>query len=260
MEVVGEFAASGIIAASNPDPIAARETRPMFPPLDKIGPHGLVRVGGQLTVHWLLEAYRRGIFPWPVVEGRRAMLAWFSPDPRAILPLDRLHVPKRLERRLRSGEFTATLDTAFDEVIQSCAAPRDDESAGGTWLVPSMIDAYRELHRAGHSHSIEVWHDSQLVGGLYGVAIGGFFAGESMFHRRRDASKAAVAILARHLSRRGYSLLDIQQSTPHLVAMGAIELPRRDFLARLAEALPRPCSLGPPGPIDISDYFFGDQG
>ncbi len=164
-----------------------------FPPASLASPDGLVHVGGPLTVERLLDAYRNGIFPWPHREGDPML--WFSPDPRAVLPLDRLHVSRRLVRRLRCGAFTFTCDQAFAEVLSGCASGAHRH--GGTWLLPEMIDAYVELHRQGHAHSIETWMNGELVGGVYGVAIGGLFAAESMFYRRRDASKAALARLVR---------------------------------------------------------------
>ena len=195
-------------------------------------------VGGCLSVQWLLAAYRRGIFPWPVTDGKREVLAWFSPDPRAILELEELHVSRRLERRLRSGQFQVTFDSDFGSVVRGCAAPR--RSDGITWITPEMVTAYGRLHRHGYAHSVEVWQGGRLVGGLYGLALGGFFAGESMFHQVRDASKVALVHLVRRLRHQGFSLLDVQQASPHLARMGAKEIPRRDFLARLQRALAEP--------------------
>lgn len=198
-------------------------------------------VGGQLTPPWLLAAYRRGIFPWPVVDGEREILAWFSPDPRAILELDSLHVSRRLQRRLRSGEFQVSWNRDFAGVISACAAPRD--AHGGTWITPTLAAAYRELHALGHAHSVEVWHDEHLVGGVYGVTLGGFFAGESMFHLRRDASKVALVALVQRLRQRGFALLDVQQPTTHLISLGAITIPRATFLRKLKLALALPVSF-----------------
>jgi leucyl/phenylalanyl-tRNA---protein transferase len=198
-------------------------------------------VGGDLSPEWLLTAYRRGIFPWPCVDGDIEILAWFSPDPRAVLELDELHVPRRLQRRLRRGEFFVTLDRAFDDVIRACAAPRSE--ANGTWITPRMIDAFRQMHELGWAHSVEVWQDARLVGGLYGMSFGGFFGAESMFHRQRDASKAAVVFLVQHLRQRGFRLLDIQQDTEHLIRMGARLIRRDDFLRRLRRCLELPVSF-----------------
>ncbi len=195
-------------------------------------------LGGQLTPPWLLEAYCRGIFPWPIVWGDEEILAWFSPNPRTILEFEGLHVSRRLKRRMRSGCWRITIDRAFPQVMAACAAPRSPDT--GTWITREMEAAYTRLHDLGWAHSVEVWDGSRLVGGLYGVAIGGFFAGESMFHRQRDASKAALVALVERLQQRGFTLLDVQQSTPHLVRMGATEIARPQFLRRLREALELP--------------------
>jgi leucyl/phenylalanyl-tRNA--protein transferase len=211
-----------------------------FPSPALAGDDGLVLVGGKLSVPWLLDAYRHGIFPWPHYVPHPVL--WWSPNPRAILPLDGFHASRRLRRRLRAGAFTATCDQAFREVMLGCA--RGKGRRGGTWLFPSMIEAYVELHRRGHAHSVEIWSDGQLVGGVYGVAIGGLFAAESMFHRVTDASKAALAHLVSHLNARGYLLLDIQQWTPHTGSLGAVEISRNEYLRRLAVAAEAPVSFG----------------
>jgi len=211
-----------------------------FPPIGAAAPDGLLLIGGRLTVPWLLDAYRHGIFPWP--HGPRDPMLWYSPDPRAILPLDGMHVSRRLKRRIRSGAFTFTADQAFPQVLAGCGRSRKRD--GGTWLTPAMIDAYTEFHRQGHAHSVETWHDGQLVGGVYGVAIGGLFAAESMFYRARDASKASLAILVAHLRARGYQLLDIQQWTPHTGSLGAVEISRPDYLRRLSEVVDLPVTFG----------------
>jgi leucyl/phenylalanyl-tRNA--protein transferase len=169
-------------------------------------------------------------------------MLWWSPDPRAILPLDAVHVSQRLQRRLRRGEFDVRANTAFDRVIRECSRGHGREH--GTWLTPEMIAAYTELHRLGHAHSVECWQGSELVGGVYGVAIGGLFAAESMFYRVRDASKAAVVRLAEHLRAHGYLLLDVQQWTPHTARMGVIEIPRREYLKRLADVVDLPVTFG----------------
>jgi leucyl/phenylalanyl-tRNA--protein transferase len=193
---------------------------------------GLVCVGGLLSPEWLLDAYRHGIFPWPVWDDEP--IAWWSPDPRAIIELDGLQVSTRLVRTLRSRRFQVTTDHDFAGVIHGCATAPG--RVGQTWLTPSMIDAYCELHRLGHAHSVEVWRGDQLAGGTYGVAIGGLFAAESMFRRVTDASKVAVVHLVERLRSRGYHLLDIQQLTPHTGRLGAIEIPRTEYLRRLAAA------------------------
>ncbi len=201
---------------------------PRFPAPESADQEGLVSVGGRLTPPWLLTAYRQGIFPWPLLLPDGYVLAWFSPDPRVLLSWNSLHIPRRLKRRIRRGEFTVTCDTAFDKVINGCAAPRRNDSL--TWITPSMRRAYRAFHELGYAHSIEVRQAGKLVGGLYGVAIGSYFSGESMFYRVRDASKVAVVFLTAHLHRRGFDLFDVQQATPHMVAMGATPVPRREFL------------------------------
>jgi leucyl/phenylalanyl-tRNA--protein transferase len=201
---------------------------------------GLLCVGGRLTPDWLLDAYRHGIFPWPMWENEP--MAWWSPDPRAIIELDQLHVSRRLARTLRSGRFEATVDRAFSAVIRGCAT--SSGRPGNTWLTRAMIAAYRQMHKLGHAHSVEVWDAGQLAGGTYGIAIGGLFAAESMFYQVRDASKVAVAYLVAHLRSRGYQLLDIQQWTPHTGTMGAIEIPRIEYLRRVAQAVDLPITFG----------------
>jgi leucyl/phenylalanyl-tRNA--protein transferase len=191
---------------------------------------GLVAIGGDLSAPRLLEAYRRGIFPW-YDEG--LPICWWSPDPRAILELDSLRVSRRLGRTIRSGRFSLTVNRDFAGVIRGCAdRPRD-----GTWITAEMIEAYESLHRLGFAHSIEVWNDDILAGGLYGVAIGGLFAGESMFSRQRDGSKVALAHLIERLRQRQFQLFDIQFLNGHTARMGAVEIPRPEYLTRLRAAL-----------------------
>ena len=214
-----------------------------FPPLHTATDYGLLAVGGRLTAERVVRAYRRGIFPWPIVEERDELLAWFSPDPRAILELDALHISRRLARRLRSGQFQLTCDQCFPEVMAGCAAPRDEEG-GETWITSDMTRVYCELHRLGHAHSVEVWAGGHLAGGIYGIGLGGFFAGESMFHRVRDASKVALVALVAHLQARGYALFDIQQATPHTVSLGATEIRRSRFVTRLRSATALRVSFG----------------
>lgn len=197
---------------------------------------GLVAVGGDLSVARLLLAYRSGLFPWsddPVT--------WWSPDPRAVFELDRFHVSRSLERTLRSGKFRLSVNEAFRQVMESCAAPQRGRET--TWISSGFVEAYTQLHRAGHAHSVESWVGDELVGGVYGVAIGGFFAGESMFHRASDGSKAALAHLVERLRSRGYDLFDIQMVTPITRRLGAIELPRNEYLRRLAAAVELPRSF-----------------
>jgi leucyl/phenylalanyl-tRNA---protein transferase len=191
---------------------------------------GLVAIGGDLSPERLLEAYLRGIFPW-YDEG--LPICWWSPDPRAIFELDRFHVSRRLQRTCRSGQFQVSIDQAFSEVIRGCA----DRPGQGTWITSEMVDAYEALHGLGHAHSVEVWKESQLSGGIYGVAVGGLFAGESMFSRCTDASKVALVHLVDRLRERGFQLFDIQFLNAHTARLGAVEIPRTEYLVRLRAAL-----------------------
>jgi len=202
-----------------------------FPDPRLASAEGLLAVGGDLTPERLLLAYSLGIFPW---YGSGEPILWWSPDPRCVIFPGTVHVSRRLARILRQGQFAVTCNRAFDEVITVCADLRDRD--GGTWLVPEMQRAYRELHRLGYAHSVEVWRHGQLAGGLYGVAIGRFFFGESMFHRATDASKIGLVMLCRHLAERDFELLDCQVPNPHLLRMGAKLLPRSEFLERLFRA------------------------
>ena len=211
-----------------------------FPPPTATTAEGLLCVGGRLSPDWLLDAYRHSIFPWPMWDDEP--IAWWSPDPRAIIELHALHISRRLRRTLRSQNFRATCDQDFAGVIHGCATAGNRRR--NTWLTPPMIEAYRRMHALGHAHSIEVWEQGELVGGTYGIAIGGLFAAESMFHRSRDASKVALAHLVAHLNARGYQLLDIQQWTEHSDTLGATEIPRIEYLRRLARAVDRPITFG----------------
>jgi leucyl/phenylalanyl-tRNA--protein transferase len=193
---------------------------------------GLVAVGGDLRPERLLTAYRHGVFPW-YSEGEP--IHWWSPNPRAVLDLDGLHVSRRLRRTVRSARFTVTVNEDFAGVIRGCA----DRPGEGTWITADMIAAYEELHRLGHAHSVEAWHEGHLTGGIYGVAVGGLFAGESMFTRVRDASKVALAYLVERLRQRGFRLFDIQMLTEHTARLGAIAIPRTEYLRRLRKALDR---------------------
>jgi len=186
-----------------------------------------VAVGGDLEPARVLDAYAHGVFPWYEARGP---LLWWCPDPRAVLPLDGVHVSRRLRRTLRSACFDVTVDRAFGPVIRACARAR----RGGTWIHREMIACYEALHAQGHAHSLEVWRAGELAGGVYGVTVGGVFAAESMFHHRTDASKVALVRLAEHLAARGYGLLDVQFLTGHLQRQGAIEIPRSEYLRRLA--------------------------
>lgn len=187
-----------------------------------------------LTTDMLVSAYARGIFPMGFGEEIR----WFSPDPRAILPLDVFHVSKSLRQTVRSGKFETRVDTAFREVMTACGKRPE-----GTWITPALLDAYCRLHALGLAHSVESWCDGRLAGGLYGVTLGAAFFGESMFHHVRDASKVALVSLVERMKTRGYLLLDVQYATPHLARFGMIEIPRADYLRRLGATLKRRCTF-----------------
>jgi leucyl/phenylalanyl-tRNA--protein transferase len=187
-----------------------------------------------LTVENLRAAYRAGVFPWPGRPGEP--IPWCSPDPRAVLIFAELTPGRTLEKILRRGDFSVSIDCAFDAVIAACAAaPRPGQD--GTWIAPSIRAAYTALHREGHAHSVEVWRDGSLIGGLYGVDAGGLFCGESMFHHEANASKLAILHLAQHLSARGSTWMDIQQLTPHMARLGAREVPREIYLTQLTREL-----------------------
>ena len=210
-----------------------------FPDPDEAEPDGLLAVGGDLRPERLLEAYARGIFPWY----ERPPILWFSPDPRLVLRPGDLHVSRRLRRSLRQQRFVLRCDHAFDAVTRACArAPRPGQR--GTWITPEMLDAYGELHRLGFAHSCEAWQGDVLVGGLYGVSLGAAFFGESMFHTRSDASKAALVALVWQLEAWGFELFDCQLPAPHLERHGARRWPRARFLAALARALRAPTRRG----------------
>ena len=212
-----------------------------FPPAESADADGIVGCGGELTSDWLLDAYSHGIFPWPIWDEGEPM-AWWSLDPRAIIELDGLHVSRRLRRTIRSRKFDVTSDRDFRGVIQGCATGPD--RSGATWLTNDMIAAYAHLFDLGHAHSVEAWEAGRLAGGVYGVAIGGLFAAESMFYHVRDASKVALVHLVSHLRVRGYVLFDIQQLTAHSAQLGAIEISRDEYLDRLAAAIDLPVTFG----------------
>ncbi|APX93942.1 leucyl/phenylalanyl-tRNA--protein transferase [Halomonas sp. 1513] len=220
-----------------------------FPPTNTAldDPDGLLAAGGALTPAWLLAAYRRGIFPWYSDD---QPILWWSPDPRMVLfPAD-LKVRRSLAKRLRNGGFSTSIDRAFASVIAACAECRAAHE--GTWITSEMRDAYLALHRLGHAHSVEVWRDDALVGGLYGVAIGRMFFGESMFSRERDASKVALVTLARHLEAHGGGLIDCQMHTAHLASLGARDIARDaflDYLEQYAQAAAG-AAFHPPGEGD----------
>ena len=178
----------------------------------------------------VVRAYREGVFPMALDDGQ---IGWFSPDPRGVIPLEEFHTPARLARLVRQGRFELRIDGAFEDVMRACAARPDD----GTWISEEIIECYTALHRMGLAHSVEAWREGRLVGGLYGVHLGGAFFGESMFHRETDASKVALAALVDRLRRQNFRLLDVQWVTPHLATFGAVEIPRDDYLERLKLAL-----------------------
>ena len=212
-----------------------------FPPLAAAQkePNGLLAVGGDLSPRRLLDAYRRGIFPW-YSEGDPIL--WWSPDPRMVLFPDELRVTRSLAKTLRNKPHEVRFDAAFAAVMRGCAAPRPGQ--GGTWIGPEMRAAYRKLHDLGYAHSVETWIDGELAGGLYGVAIGGAFFGESMFSRARDASKIALVGLVRRLAAAGFGLIDCQMHTTHLESLGAREIPRAEFARRVKDLVDYPRSPG----------------
>jgi leucyl/phenylalanyl-tRNA--protein transferase len=194
---------------------------------------GLVAVGADFAPETIVAGYRLGVFPWPHPAEE---FAWFSPDPRAIIPIDGLHVSSRLARTLRQGRFRCTVDAAFEQVIMACALPRADDE--GTWITPRIRRAYLRLHELGWAHSVEVWtSDGVLAGGLYGVAVGRMYGAESMFHTVTDASKVAMVAMMQHAKAIGVQFVDIQVLTAHTRSMGGIEITRDDYLARLGTAL-----------------------
>jgi len=193
-----------------------------------------------LTPELLLTAYRGGIFPMAEPDQNNRVY-WFSPDPRAILPLDAFHCPKNLLRVVRGNRFMVTVDRAFPEVMRACSEPRPD--AAKSWISEEFIQVFTELHRLGFAHSMECWLEGALVGGLYGVSVGGAFMGESMFHRATDASKVALYHLVERLRHRGFVLLDVQFTTPHLLRFGVIEIPREEYETRLAAAIQLPVTF-----------------
>jgi len=205
-----------------------------FPPVEFASPEGLLAVGGDLRVERLLEAYRHGIFPW---YNDDQPILWWSPDPRAVIFPHKLHVSRSLKRTIRLGGFTVTLDTRFRDVMHGCAGPRPQYPEGGTWITAEMVKAYVKLHELGYAHSVETWQEGRLVGGLYGVALGRIFFGESMFTRVPDASKVALVSLVRQLQTWGFRIFDCQQPSRHIKTLGAEDIPRSEFLDHLADAL-----------------------
>lgn len=213
-----------------------------FPPLSQslTSPNGLLAAGGDLSPQRLLEAYSQGIFPW---YNPGEPILWWSPDPRMVLLPEQLRVTRSLAKVLRNRSYEIRVDTSFRQVMQECAAPRDVD--GGSWIGPEIIDGYCGLHQLGYAHSIETWIDGELVGGLYGVAIGRMFYGESMFTRRSDASKIAFVHLVQKLQQWGFGMIDCQMFTQHLSSFGAQLIPRQQFAAKLKELIHQENQFGP---------------
>lgn len=213
-----------------------------FPPVSQAlrEPNGLLAAGGDLSPARLLDAYRHGIFPW---FNQDEPILWWSPDPRMVLVPQQFKLSRSLRRTLRNKQYEVRADSAFEQVMRACAAPREGQS--GTWISEQMIAAYSALHRSGHAHSIETWIDGELAGGLYGIAIGRMFYGESMFSRRSDASKIALAHLCAQLARWNFGLIDCQMNTRHLASLGAYEIPRAEFLEQVQELVNYPDTISP---------------
>jgi leucyl/phenylalanyl-tRNA---protein transferase len=221
-------------------PIFRLVDEPIFPAPDYADPSGLLAVGGDLSTERLLEAYRLGIFPWYSDD---QPILWWAPDPRFVLHLEEFHISRSLEKTLRQGIFQVTADRAFDEVIAACAVvPRDGQN--GTWITAEMQDAYIKLHGLGYAHSVETWFEGNLAGGIYGVSLGKAFFGESMFHRKTNASKVALSALVEKLKSWSFHFLDAQMTTEHMLSLGAREVSRRVFLKQLHLALEHPTRRG----------------
>lgn len=219
--------------------LLSNRTTSMFPPVEHASPEGLLAIGGDLSSARLLDAYRHGIFPW---YSAGQPILWWSPDPRAVLYPERFRVSRSLGKTLRKNRFAVTFDHDFEAVIQACAEPRliGRTPSAGTWITREMKAAYIELYHAGYAHSVEAWSGSQLVGGLYGVALGRAFFGESMFHRETDASKVATAGLVKLLKQWKFHFIDCQLPSGHIISLGAVEVPRPRFLEELNAALQYP--------------------
>lgn len=218
-----------------PPATAVRRARFRFPDPGEADAEGFLAHGGDLEPATLIAAYRQGIFPWPFEQHE---LLWWSPDPRAVIAIDALRVSRRLARTLRRGAFRVTINAAFDEVVAACAEREQ------TWITPGLRRAYGRLHELGWAHSVEVWMEGTLAGGLYGLAIGGLFAAESMFHRVTDASKIAMVALVQHARRVGVTLIDAQVPSAHVASMGAATVSRAHYLALLTEVVDRPVRFG----------------
>jgi leucyl/phenylalanyl-tRNA--protein transferase len=213
----------------------------IFPPVTEAHPSGLLAVGGDLSTERLLEAYRRGIFPW---YSEDEPILWWSPDPRLVLELDEIKISRSLRKTIKKRIFSVTFDQAFSRVIAACASVVR-EGQPGTWITAEMREAYERLHTLGYAHSVETWLGDELAGGLYGVSLGRAFFGESMFHHRTDASKVALAALAERLKAWHFDFIDAQMTTEHLLRLGGKEVPRRIFIKRLRAALKGRTRIGP---------------
>jgi len=214
-------------------PILSSDPEAPFPPIEQAMeyPLGLLAAGGDLSPTRLLNAYHHGIFPWYSDDDP---ILWWSPAPRSVLFPEQVYLSRRLKRRYNQGRFTLSADQAFERVIRACAEPRPAQP--GTWITPDMVEAYLQLHELGIAHSVEAWQDGELAGGIYGLSLGRVFFGESMFNRQTDASKIALVALCRHLQELNYTLLDCQVGNPHLVSMGAKNIPREEFKRHLENA------------------------
>ncbi|MBD3634995.1 MAG: leucyl/phenylalanyl-tRNA--protein transferase [Methylophaga sp.] len=227
----------------------AATSQSRFPPVEQATEHGLLAAGGDLSAERLLDAYKHGIFPW---FNKNDPILWWCPDPRMVLFTDRVHISKSLKRQLRKQEISVTFDQAFERVMHACSAPRANQPTdpdNRTWIHEEMIKAYNELHALGYAHSVECWQQNRLVGGLYGVAIGKAFFGESMFSFVTDSSKIALVALCQQLARWDMPLIDCQIYSDHLARMGAEEIPRQQFIGQLQQLCHQP-GVSPPWKID----------
>jgi leucyl/phenylalanyl-tRNA--protein transferase len=218
-------------------PIEPPPARVELPDAQHANREGIVALSRTMSPGLVLQAYRKGIFPWPIAQG---IVPWASPDPRAVFPLDPVLPWPRHVRRALKLEFRITFDAAFEDVLRACAAEREE----GTWITPDIVETYLQLHRLGWGHSVEVWRGDELAGGLYGLAVGALFAGESMFHRDSGASKVAFAAVVDRLRERRFRLFDVQVLSPHLASLGCVEMPRSQYLRAVAEAIAEPRDLG----------------
>ncbi|MEJ5341036.1 MAG: leucyl/phenylalanyl-tRNA--protein transferase [Thermogutta sp.] len=226
-----------------------------FPPAESANRYGVVAVGGTLHPEVLLDAYAHGIFPWPIDED--SPIVWASPGTRAIFEWEHIHIPHRLRPIIKRGDFQITVDRDFSAVIRGCATANG--RAGATWITPAMMEAYTHLHELGYAHSVEAWKADELAGGVYGVALRGLFAAESMFYRISNASKVALLYLLAHLKARGYLLVDIQMLTPVTQSLGARTIRRRQYLYRLAEALRANVTFGTTLEVTAADVLALDE-